>query len=488
MVRLDSKGLGRGRVGFVVALLFAATPNAAVAESNRTLAEELIEIMYGSGTIDDVQYRRLLDKARAEEEQREADVQAARRSAEEAVAVAAAPAVNATSEDWDFKWSNGFTLERSDGAFQFKFGGRIQNDWAAIGRDDALEEVFQQGTGTEFRRARLFFRGTLYEQLYFKAQYEFANTEIDQNDLYIGLRDLGWLGQLQVGHAKEPFSLEYMTSSKYVTFMERALPNVFVPQRNSGFAAQNTLRDKRMLWEVGVYRNTVVAARSFSDDGDYHITARLSGVPIYADEGSKVLHLGVAYSHQFRGGPFSLRYRQRPESHLADRIVDTQAPDGSNIPADGIDLVNVEAAWVWGPASVQAEYMHAFVDGDDVSDTNFWGSYIEASYFLTGEHRNYQLGKGRFGRVRPHENFNSHAGHWGAWQVATRFSYLDLNDEFVKGGKVWDVTLGLNWYLYPNARIMLNYIHSRVKDRLTAFDPSLDGDANIGQMRFEIDF
>ena len=488
MGRFHSKCSAWSRGGLAAALVVVAFPTPAAAETNRTLAEELIEIMYGSGTLDDAQYRRLLDKARAEEEQREADVQAARRAADEAVAVAAAPAVGSNSEDWDFKWSNGFKLERSDGAFRFKFGGRIQNDWAAVGRDDALKEVFSQGTGTEFRRARLFFEGTMYEQLYFKAQYDFSTSELNQNDLYIGLRELGWLGQVQVGHAKEPFSLEQMTSSKYLTFMERSLANVFAPQRNTGFAVQNTALDKRILWQLGAYRDTVIAGMGFSDDGDYNVTARLSGVPIYADEGAKVLHLGAAYSHQFRGGDFALRYRQRPESHLADRIVDTQSPSGANIPTDGIDLVDLELAWVWGPASVQAEYIHAFVDGDGVSDTDYWGSYVEASYFLTGEHRHYELGKGRFGRVKPHENFDSRTGHWGAWEVAARFSYLDLNDDFVKGGEVWDVTLGLNWYLYPNARISLNYIHSRVDDRLTAFDPNLDGDANIGQMRFQIDF
>jgi len=472
-----------------VMLAFVCVAASVSAETNRTLAEELIEIMHASGTIDDAQYRHLLEKAREEAEQREAGVRAAQQAADKAVAVAAAaPAVSSGPEDWSFKWSNGFKLERNDGFHKFKFGGRIQNDWAAIGRDDNLKDVFSQGTGTEFRRARIFFEGTLYEQLFFKAQYDFADGDTDFNDVYVGLKGLGWLGQMQVGHAKEPFSLEQMTSSKYLTFMERSLANAFVPGRNTGFAAQNTLLEKKLLWQVGAYRNADDFGDGFSDNGDYNITARLAGVPIYADEGSKVLHLGASYSHQFRGGDFAERYRQRPESHLADRIVDTQSPNGADIPTNGVDLMDVAAAVVWGPASAQAEYIHAFVDGDGVSDTDYWGSYIEASYFLTGEHRNYELGKGRFGRVKPKENFNSRTGHWGAWEVAARFSYLDLNDDFVKGGEVWDVTLGLNWYLYPNARISLNYIHSEVDDRLTTFNPNLDGDANIGQMRFQIDF
>lgn len=73
-------------------------------------------------------------------------------------------------------------------------------------------------------------------------------------------------------------------------------------------------------------------------------------------------------------------------------------------------------------------------------------------------------------------------------QAAARFSYLDLNDDFVQGGKVWDVTAGINWYPFPNGRVSLNYIHSHVEDRLTAFDPSLDGDADIAQVRFQVTY
>ncbi len=201
------------------------------------------------------------------------------------------------------------------------------------------------------------------------------------------------------------------------------------------------------------------------------------------------MHLGLSYSHQFRQS-FGLRYRQRPEAHLADRIVDTRNPITTlDIPTDDIDLLNPEFAWVWGPLAFQAEYMHSFVNGEAGNDdTDFWGATGEVSYFLTGEHRNYELGKGRFGRVKPKENFSSRQGTWGAWQVAARFSYLDLNDEFVEGGKLWDVTAGLNWYPFPNARVMLNYIHSRVEDRLTSPDPDLDSDADIAQLRFQIDF
>ena len=76
--------------------------------------------------------------------------------------------------------------------------------------------------------------------------------------------------------------------------------------------------------------------------------------------------------------------------------------------------------------------------------------------------------------------------------MAARFSYLDLNDEFVRGGRMWNVTAGINWYLYPNARIALNYVHSDLDDRAVILEasttPGVDGDADIVEARFYIDF
>jgi phosphate-selective porin OprO/OprP len=238
---------------------------------------------------------------------------------------------------------------------------------------------------------------------------------------------------------------------------------------------------------VGTFLNTNSSGFSFDDGSMWNVTARLVAVPLYEDDGEKVVHLGFGYSHRFRGGgDYLLRYRQRPESHLAPYLADTDT--GSAIPTNHIDLINPEFAIVWGPAAFQAEYVRSFVNGDDgTKNTTFWGAYAELSYFLTGEHRNYKLGSGKFGRVKPNANFNPAQGGWGAFELATRYSYLDLNDKFVRGGKMWDVTAGISWYLYPNARISLNYVHSELDDRIIAPE-DVDGDADIVEARFWLDF
>jgi len=468
-----------------ILLGLAGAASADESSEPRSVAGELLEILRAAGTIDDTQYRELRERARAEEAERVETVETATLPA-----VSAAPNPEANPEDWKFKWSDGFKLERNDAAFKLKFGGRMQIDWAVVDLSERLENAIGgEGHGAELRRAFVFVEGEIYERLIFKAQYNFANTgdgEVDVKDAFIGLKDLGPLGTVMVGHFREPFSLESKTSDKYITLMERSLRNVFSLGRNTGFMANNAVFGKRVLWQVGTFMDANNSAFSFDDDGMWNVTARLVGVPLYEDDGRKVVHMGFSYSHQFRGGNYMLRYRQRPESHLAPYLADT----GSTIPTNDIDLINPEFAVVWGPASFQAEYSRSFVQGDDgTSNSTFWGAYALLSYFITGEHRNYKLGAGKFGRVKPNANFNPEQGDWGAFELAARYSYLDLNDEFVRGGKVWGITAGVNWHLYPNTRISLNYVHSELDDRIVISDPEdVDGHTNIVEARFQFDF
>ena len=161
--------------------------------------------------------------------------------------------------------------------------------------------------------------------------------------------------------------------------------------------------------------------------------------------------------------------------------------DTGNIAADSIVIIDPEFALVHGPLSVQGELFRVWVDAADVDDPKFWGCYLYVSYFLTGEHRPYNLISGTFTRVRPQANFNLRQGAWGAWELGLRYSYIDLNDGMIRGGKEHNVTVGLNWYLHPKIRVMVNYVRAEVDYREVS--PAVDdGSANIYQMRFQITF
>jgi phosphate-selective porin OprO/OprP len=233
-------------------------------------------------------------------------------------------------------------------------------------------------------------------------------------------------------------------------------------------------------------RETDDSGFDFGKDDIWNLSGRVTGLPWYEDEGSKLLHLGFSYSHSFSDG--EVRYRSRPEAHLSPvRFVDT-----GSFAADNVDVINPEIAFVHGPFSLQGEYYRAFVDSSVQDDPELDGFYVEGSYFLTGEHRVYKKSAAAFDRVRPAENFDA-SGSWGAWQVALRYSQVDLSDGNLStldfgdpadpddnlARDVDNISVGLNWYLNPNVRVMLNYVYSDLDD--------LDS-TNIFQTRFQIDF
>lgn len=458
--------------------------SAAEALCGESVTGEILGILLDAGNIDRARYDALCARARGASE----------------LPPVAAPAPDG-EPTWNFEWANGFRVSRSDGAFKLKFGGRAMLDSAFVWQQDGLRDRFEaaaidprEGSGVEFRRARLFFSGTVYERAFFKVQYEFAEAGIAEfKDVYMGLKNLGPVGSLQVGNFKEPFMLQEWTGSKYITFMERGLNDVFFPGRNVGLMGMGNAFDQKVFWQLGLFRVTDDRGEAFDSwsEAEYDLAARVSAAPIYSDDGARVLHLGVDYIHRFNQDTAS--FRQRPEADLAQRFVST-----GSIPASDSDLLNLEAAVVYGPFSAQSEWTFDWVEGRGTQqDVDFWGGYVSASYFLTGEHRNYEKGRGRFGRLEPRESFDPGNGDWGAWEIAARYSVLDLDDRNVAGGKLWDVTAGLNWYLYPNLRWMFNYVHGDVRQReVSVLDNmgvlqgvvGIRGAADIFETRFQLDF
>lgn len=366
-------------------------------------------------------------------------------------------------------WSNGLRLDSADGAFKLKLGGRIQNDWAwFVNADEELEdEVGNLEDGTEIRRARFYVSGTLYDNVEFKTQYDFAKGEAEFKDVYLGLLDLPF-GNLRVGQFQEPFSLEELTSNNYLTFLERASLNAFAPSRSTGLMAYDSFADERATWAVGGFRGSDAFGKG-SSDGDYNVTARATGLPLYDEGGTTLLHLGLAATQRNPANE-TLRYQQRPESHLAPLFVDT-----GEFEADSALHIGLEAALVLGASSLQSEYVMASPDTPG-NDPEFSAYYVQASHFLTGEHRPYSRSTGAFGRVEPKRNFLTGGG---AWEIAARFSGIDLTDQAVEGGEMQNLSAALNWYLNPNTRVLLDYVLADLEDV---------GDTDIVQTRFQVDF
>jgi len=382
-------------------------------------------------------------------------------------------------ERWTYEWRNGSHLVRSDGRYEFHFGGQVQYEGAAFHLDDDLKRVEEDGWDSdwEFRRLRAYVQGFAFKRLMFKVSYDFEDQEL--KDAFLGLRGLGPLGAVQLGYMKEPFSLEWAMSLQHLTFLERSLANGLAPSRNTGLLATSTHFERRLRWAAGVFFLDESLAEDDANveglENDWEIALRMNWVPVSSQDGGRLLEVGFSYSRVFSDAR-GLSIGQRPESRLVPALIKTPPILG----IDGADRFGVELAWLEGSLSVQAEAIGLNIRRDQgFSDLFFWGGYAQVSYFLTGERRIYGRASGTFGRVIPRKPFRPCARQWGALQVAARVSTLDLNHSDIRGGQELNVTLGLNWYLLANLRLSANYIHGRVFGQ---------GDVDIAQARLQVDF
>ena len=370
-------------------------------------------------------------------------------------------------------WNKGLRLESENKEIQLRFGGRLQYDTAThLNTDEELElEVGELVDEVETRRARLYFSARIYNSLDFKVQYDFAGGETEAKDFYIGLLDLG-VGNIRIGHFKEPFSLQTLTSSKYITFLER--PLTFAPSRNAGVMLYDYIDDVSISYAFGVFRETDGFANgSFNEDNSVSYTLRLANAPIYKDDGAQVFHLGLGYSYRNLDND-STKFSARPEVHTAPKFIDT-----GDILSEDVQLMNAELALVKGPFSAEAEYSLAVLDILESGDETLKSWYVQLSYFLTGEHKNYKRKEGVFSRVSPISPFIAAERGAGAWELKARFSKADLSDQTVDGGEMEIVSAGVNWYMHSNAKIMLDY-------NLADLDEV--GDAHVLQGRLALDF
>lgn len=150
-------------------------------------------------------------------------------------------------------------------------------------------------------------------------------------------------------------------------------------------------------------------------------------------------------------------------------------------PVNSAVVYGVEGAAGWRNLFLQGEYYHINVDRQGLATNGFNGGYVEGSWTITGEHRKYNAGNGAYGGIKPDHPFEPWGQNYGAgaWELAFRYSTIDLNDNFtpgvapaagsnaVGGGNQTVYGVGLNWYPNDNIRFMFDYLHGNIDKKFS---------------------
>jgi len=426
-----------------------------------------IGILASSGTA-----AKATDTAALEAQMRamQAQMKELQRQVTEAKHDAAAAHGGGSDLDLKVKWKGAPELSSKDGKFKFKIRGRVMTDYNGINQDTSVTGD-QDISAVELRRARLGVEGVLWYDWKYKFEVDFAGNKTSIKDAYVSYANWApWEeSEIRMGNQYVYTSIEQLTSSRFITFMERpAYDDAFFLERQIG--AGLLAGNDHWSFQTGYYGAEPGNQGSFSSDTTA-FAVRGTVAPINND--TTVVHFGASYRHRDAG---TLRADNTAELfsysahgadlHLADKFVAAPAIAQSD------DMFNLEGLFIYKSFSVQGEYAQLHTDlpvGIANVNPTYNGWYVGASWFITGEMRNYEAKTGEIGRPHVKHPVFGGSGGWGAWQIAGRYDSLDLSDKAAniasctKCGIQNTWLIGLNWWLTDYTMLKFNVTQSQIE-------------------------
>ncbi len=361
-----------------------------------------------------------------------------------------------------------------------EIGGRFFLDFSTFRADERLDSLFpdQAAGGAEFRVISFHFKGAAAENLDYKVQVALQGGKIRFQDVYLKIKNLpGIGGNLWLGHFPEPLTISSSVSSNYTAFMERNPVSGYMPRRNTGLMYEHSVFKDRLAWQLAAFFDADPSTgNALVVNKNLHYNARLTGMLMNDKEHNRYFMLGAAYS---RRHPSNETYTYRPtqSNHLEPHFL--------SVLSTGVEYVSLPAAQfvlITGPFSLQGEYVNGrIMNKGTAPQVEIPSYYAFASFFLTGEHRNFKGSYSGFGRVKVKKPFSPKDKQWGAWEIAARMGYSHLQSPLITNARSYlrEYTFGLNWYLNAHMRVMLNFVYSDVNGK---------GYEKAGQMRVQVNF
>lgn len=394
----------------------------------------------------------------------------------------AKPAAHATQSG-----ANKFSLESADGLYSVSLTGRLHfdtGDYVSFKPDSAAVGTQFLSNGINARRARIGVSGKAPGGWTFSFIYDAGNSQ-DSAAAGIQTAQISYTGFKGViidlpGYSEPPYPMDVSVSSNDIMFMERAAPaNVAAGIGAGDFRSNAGVRFYGNRYWIGAYLTG--PAQGDAHSGVHERLGSFQRATVQALSGMNYsLHLGASAFELLQapdtghGTARSVTLSDRPELRIDPTALLTTGAVGTVAnPISSAHVYGAEAAGGWNSLYAQAEYFRYELTRRNLVKNQFDGYYGQVSYTLTGESRKYSPTTGAYSAITPNRPFGVKGG-MGAWELAARYSYTNLTDDFVEGvalsaqptavngGKLKNYTVGVNWYLNTYLRFMFNYVHSEL--------------------------
>jgi phosphate-selective porin OprO/OprP len=393
----------------------------------------------------------------------------------------------------------GFGIKSADGNFEFKLRGLLQADNRTFFGDDRSTGVSGTSLDDEYllRRVRPTFEGTVFGKYDFRFTPDFAPEAANVQDAYINARFKPWF-KVQAGKFKVPYSLERLQGGGDLRFVERAyVANALLPNRDIGVQLHGDLFESKLNYAVGVFDGVAEGGSNASnrDNGtaskDKEFVARVFAEPF---KGTDSVLAGLGFGLAAGTSDYKRDGFLNPQFRSPGQL--TFFTYDGNVAGDGKQTrISPQFYYYYGPFGVMGEYArvkHDLVRGSHEDTVEHDGWQLAGSYVLTGEDNSFKS-------ITPKQNFDLDKGQWGAWEVALRYTELNVDKDAFEGAagvrfasaasttesaSSW--AAGLNWYLNKYVKLQTTYEQTKFD---SAFDTVKDRDTErVLFSRFQVAF
>ena len=414
---------------------------------------------------------------------------------------------------------NNFTIESPNGNNSISLTGRIHFDARAYednyGSDNALSSSITAAPSAtaadtfDIRRARL---GVKYK---FAKNYSgeiVFNTVGAVNVLDVAYMDVNWFekAKFRLGQFKMPFSLEQLTSSNNIDFVERSFVDSYIPAKEIGAQVFGE-PTKGMTYALAV-SNGLPAANAVGSEADNRqdgkdVIGRLTfNAAEAAGNKEDVYHAGVAFAYGDSPIGTGLGGNRTTEARGASFWTSPILSQlGTNSKTVERMRYGVEGAIASGPFKIQGQYSVTSQDfafgGSTLAVSNYdldiKTYYVQALWTITGEKWADRYKAGAFGALKPKVDFDSDKFTGGAWEIGGRYSKFDASDfnqsafgtaEASSTGVAYGIatkaagyteaeayTLGVKFVANPNFRVMADYVYTDFSNIFTGSSLAING-------------
>jgi len=383
-------------------------------------------------------------------------------------------------------FKDGVTFEDGSGNWQVAINGRIQADYRHFSPDESAADTFS------LRRARLGGTVTFYKDFAARVEGEYSAAG---TALTYGYFDINKFKQakLRVGQFKPYYGLERTMSTNFLDFQERSMADSILGSTYDRGVMLHGAPIAGTYYSLAYINGSGTVDENNAKNDNKDLTVRATGnLAEFAEWKNAVVHVGGWYGRGHEGSRRLANFI--PTGQTEGRGVQffstaCTATNGagncgaalSNGFANNVerDRAGFEAALAYGPVKLQGEYINTkFDDPAFERDINSW--YASAVWNITGEMFSGMYKDGVFGRLKPTTKLG--ADGWGALQVGLRYTKFDASDFrstnangtgvllnnpagtaeglLVATNEADSWTLGANWILNPNARLVANYTHT----------------------------